>query len=186
MIIIGLGGKAGSGKSTVAEFLGHFGFREMAFAEPLKEAAALLFGFNEEQVNGALKEIVDGRLGKSPRMVLQELGDACRAIWPEVFVSAIRRRLFRVSGRVVISDVRFLNEARCLELLGAKLIRVQRPGAGARSGLIGHASEEELDAWTGWSATIVNDGTRERLYRQVGYLLQGWGIRPVRQVEAGP
>lgn len=186
MMIIGLSGKAGSGKSTVAEFLGYYGFQEMAFAEPLKEAAALLFGFNEEQVNGALKEVVDSRLGKSPRMVLQELGDACRMIWPEVFVSAIRRRLFRYDGRVVISDVRFLNEARCLELLGARLIRLQRPGAGAQTGLRGHASEEELDTWPGWSAVIVNDGTRERLYRQVGYLLQRWGIRPVRQAEVLP
>lgn len=185
MIIIGLGGKAGSGKSTVAEFLGHFGFQEMAFAEPLKEAAALLYGFNQEQTHGALKEVVDVRLGKSPRMVLQELGDACRAIWPEVFVSALRRRLFRFDGRVVVSDVRFRNEARCLEFLGARLIRLERPGAGARTGRPNHESEGELDDWPGWSVVIVNNGTKESLYRQVGYLLQRWGIRPMRQ-EAEP
>lgn len=184
MLILGLGGKAGSGKTTAARFLASYGFKEIAFADSLKESASLLFGFNQEQTNGFLKEVIDPRLGKSPRMVMQQFGDACRQIWPEVFVSAVRRKLFGPYDRVVVSDIRFFNEAEALSRLGAMLVRIERPGAGAQNGIESHASEYELDAWDGWSSVIVNSGcSRELFYRQIGYLLQRWGVEPLVETE---
>jgi len=170
-MIIGLGGKAGSGKSTAAAYLAGKGFEELAFADPLKEGAGILFGFNPEQTHGAFKDRLDHRIGRTPREVLQSLGDFTRVIWPEAFISAVRRQLHRAMGSVVISDVRFLNEARALELLGAILIRIERQGAGAVGGIESHASEIELDAWPGWSARIDNNGTKSDLYRQIDEVL---------------
>lgn len=172
MQIVGLGGKAGSGKSTAAAYLRDLGYEEIAFADPLKVGAETLFGFNPEQTYGALKEQIDPRLGKSPREVLQRLGDACREIWPDIFVSAIRRKLFGLERLVVVSDVRRLNEARSLKLLGAVLICIERPGAGAVNGVSGHISESELDYWPGWDVRIKNEDSLDDLYHKIGYVLQ--------------
>ena len=181
MLLIGLGGKAGAGKSTAAAYLKQYGFQEMAFADSLKEAAAALFDLNHEQVHGSLKEVPAVRIGKTPRRIMQEFGDACRSVWQEVFISCLRRRLFRFEGRVVVSDVRFLNEAKALEQLGAMLIRIDRPGLEETSGIPGHASEHELDGWNGWSTVICNDGHRYDLYVKLGRLLSAWGVSPLRQ-----
>ena len=178
MLIIGLGGKAGAGKSTAAAYLRRYGFVEMAFADSLKDVAGELFDLNWEQLHGALKEVPSARIGNSPRRIMQEFGDACRRIWPEVFISCLRRRLFRFDGRVVVSDVRFLNEVRALEQLGAMLLRLERPGL-PEAGLPGHASEHELDSFQGWSYVIHNDGDLFELYKKLGYLMLSWGVAPL-------
>lgn len=76
MKIIGLTGKKGSGKDTVADYLvKHHGFVKLSFAAPLKEICSILFGFTESQMNDhTLKETVDSRWGVSPRQVLQFVG----------------------------------------------------------------------------------------------------------------
>jgi hypothetical protein len=176
--IVGLGGKAGSGKNTAAAYLADLGYQTMAFADPLKEAAGAIFGFGAEQLDGDLKEIVDRRLQKSPRFVLQALGDACRGLWPEVFVAALRRRLRPVDLPVVVTDVRFGNEAQSLAYLGAILIRIDRPGAQAVNGIEGHHSETALDGWQGWHATVMNDGDRYSLYKKIGYVLKQYHLFP--------
>jgi hypothetical protein len=176
--IIGLGGKAGSGKSTAAKYLKDLGYQEMAFADPLKEAAGAIFGFDWAQLNGDLKETVDRRLQKSPRFVLQALGDACRGIWPEVFIAALRRRLYTFSGPVVVTDVRFGNEAQSLNYLGATMIRIDRLGARAVNGIEGHHSETQLDGWQGWQAVVCNDGDRYALNKKIGYILKSLNLFP--------
>lgn len=171
-MIIGLGGKAGSGKSTAAAYLAGKGFKEITFADPLKEGAGILFGFNPEQTHGAFKDRLDHRIGKTPREVLQSLGDFTRVIWPEAFITAVRRQLHRAMGPVVISDVRFLNEARALKLLGAVLIRLERQGPGVPVGCDGHASETELDDWPDWDARIANNGDLTALYQHIDRVLR--------------
>lgn len=70
-MIIGLGGAAGSGKDSAAHYLvERHGFEQVAFAEPLKAGCEALFAFNPEQLHGALKEVIDRRLGKAPREVM--------------------------------------------------------------------------------------------------------------------
>ncbi len=51
-LIIGLGGKAGSGKSTAAAYLQKFGFVEFTISQGLKQAAAHLFDLNHDQLHG--------------------------------------------------------------------------------------------------------------------------------------
>ncbi len=57
-LLVGLHGKKGHGKTTVAEHLGtHHGFVRIRFAAPFKEAiGARLFGMTEMQTDGLLKE----------------------------------------------------------------------------------------------------------------------------------
>ena len=53
MNIIGIAGKAGAGKDTVANILVEkFGYAKVSFADPLKRVALDLWGFTEEQLWG--------------------------------------------------------------------------------------------------------------------------------------
>ena len=53
MNVIGLAGKAGSGKSTVARHLvKQYGYVEIALADAVKRIAKQLYGFTDEQLWG--------------------------------------------------------------------------------------------------------------------------------------
>ena len=65
---------------------------------------------------------------------------------------------------VVVTDVRFLDEAEALKNLGAVLVRLERAGAGAPSGLPKHVSETELDLWQGWDYLLDNSGSLATLH----------------------
>jgi len=53
MKLVGINGKAGSGKDTVAEQLvSQFGFQQIALADPIKQYAYKVFGFTKEQLWG--------------------------------------------------------------------------------------------------------------------------------------
>jgi hypothetical protein len=114
--IIGLAGRAGSGKSTCARFLVEkYGAREFSFAEPLKRLAQDVFGFTDAQVFGsqADKEAIDPRWGISPREALIRLGNSARErVDPYIWLNACLR-LIHTSGAplAVVSDVRYPNEA---------------------------------------------------------------------------
>lgn len=174
-MILGLAGKGGSGKTLAARYLcDKYDFTELTFAEPLKAGTELLFGLNPEQTNGLLKEKLDERLGVTPREVLQRLGDACRAIWPAVFIAPVLQDLGIIQGPVVVSDLRFANEAQALRRAGAVLAKMVRPGAGVRADRQGHVSECDLDCWGPWDIVLANDGGIEDLYERLDNLMYHW------------
>lgn len=180
MVLIGLVGRAGSGKSTVAEHLvSAHGFRQEAFAAPLKDAAVAIFGWSRADLEGdtperrAWREKIDvwwaARLRMpelTPRWVLQHLGtEVMRANFHEdIWVAAMQRRLqARGKDDVVVSDVRMLNEAWAIREAGGVLVRVERPGSSAASS---HATEALADLLT-VDLTLVNDGTLGELLERV-------------------
>jgi hypothetical protein len=58
--IVGFGFKARSGKDTIADHLvREHGFRKGSFVQAMKEACRTIFGFNDDQLFGKLKEKVD-------------------------------------------------------------------------------------------------------------------------------
>lgn len=153
-MLIGLHGKAQSGKSTVAEHLFTHGFDEMTFAYPLKELVVDLFDLSWDQVlDEELKEKIDLRYGMSPRRMLQHLGtDVFREIYPNIWVDHLIRRIKRLKKdkpelRIVASDVRFKNEKEAIEKEGGYVWKIVRRGnTGSSSGIEGHASECDLDS----------------------------------------
>ncbi len=167
-MLIGLHGKAQSGKSTVAEHLFKHGFDEMTFAYPLKELVVDLFDLSWDQViDEELKEKIDLRYGMSPRRMLQYLGtDVFRQMYPDIWIDHLIRRTKRLKKlsengpdvRLVVSDVRFKNEKEAIEKEGGhvwKIVRGNNPGSA--SGIQGHASECDLDSVpdSGFSAVLV-------------------------------
>ncbi len=179
-LLIGLSGKSGSGKSTVAEYLREqHQYHQFALATALKDVVGTAFAMTEDHLHGPLKEEVDPRWGVSPRYLLQWLGtEILRRRWPDIWIRHLRQDIMdflSTNGQknIVVADVRFRDEAEALKAMGAVLWRLERPGhAGARNGIEGHVSECDLDDYRGWDAVIAAP-SKEQLFAQVDYLLSG-------------
>ena len=178
--IIGIAGRARAGKDTIAEHLQQVhGFCRRAFADALKKAAEDIFGLSHEQLYGREKETVDGFWGRSPREMLQLLGTEClrQGYGQDVWVRALQRFIHvrRAVRDWVVPDVRFVNEAEAIRAWGGRLWLVRRPGLEAM-GIVGHASEHDLDAFGAWDHVFENVGTPDDLCTLVdGVLLLGGG-----------
>ena len=127
-MLIGLCGAAGSGKNTVAEFLTEFA--QIAFADPLYECVSTITGLPVDRLKDReVKEAVMPHLGKSPRQLLQTLGTEWGrgTVHPEIWIRIAMERAGR-RPNVVITDVRFDNEAQAIVDAGGEVWRVARPG----------------------------------------------------------
>jgi hypothetical protein len=177
-VIIALAGCAGVGKDTVAEILG---WPVVRFADPLKEFCAMVFGWSDVQLNGpsALREQPDPAWKRpdgtclSPREALQKLGTEWgRACHPDVWARTGIRRAQAMGGHidpVLITDCRFINEARAVRAAGGEVWLITRPGTGGSS----HASEREVQSLEFRmlaNVTIENVGTKAELRAMVEYL----------------
>lgn len=177
-MIIGLGFKARAGKDTVGAYLVHkYGFVQESFAYPLKEyIGKKIFGFNEKQLYGSLKEVVDPVWGKTPRQILQLAGtDALRnKVHNDVWVISMKRKVREHMNMgnqfVVITDVRFKNEAQMIKDMGGVVIRVHRDFPDQISNTK-HSSELELENYDGWNHIINNNGTLDELFAQVDEII---------------
>jgi hypothetical protein len=167
-LVIGITGRKRHGKDSVGLWLARqYGYQPLSFAGTLKEAAALIFGLTFEQLHGdtADKERTDPRWGKSSREILQLLGtEVGRAIHPEVWIrSAFLHAEKAGYERVVITDVRFPNEAEAVRARGGKVIKVVRPSLVTTDQ---HASEAGVDDITP-DVEFLNDGTMDDLRSKV-------------------
>lgn len=189
-MIVGVSGKKGHGKDSVAGFLvEEFGFERRAFADKVKEIARVLFGLSHEQVHGtqAEKEGVDPRWGVSPRWILQLVGtevgrEGKLGVFEPLGVSAATvAAAFHTAGvrvgydltwveallhpvppgrRVVIPDVRFPNEAAGVTQRGGVVWKVRRPSLLQVEDT--HASEAGVDLIRA-DLDLENIGTLEEL-----------------------
>ena len=129
--VIGLSGKAGSGKTTAATFLNKtHRYARLKFADPMKDMARAL-GLCDEHLEGNLKEKPCELLGgKSPRYLLQTLGTEWgRNLMDQDFWVRIWTRkaigLLSDHGKLVVDDVRYQNEANAVRALGGVIIRLE-------------------------------------------------------------
>jgi hypothetical protein len=143
--VVGLFGQMGSGKDTVATILiKQHGFRRMSFASKLKDMVAGLFDWPRHMLEGDTKisrewrEKVDVKAATdfsmptlTPRLVLQLFGTEVvrKGFHDDFWIILLKRAIEALpdGSKVVITDVRFPNEAKCLEqTFGAKMFRVMR------------------------------------------------------------
>ncbi len=169
--LIGLSGKSGAGKDTVADYLvARHGFVRFAVADDLKRAAKFAFDFDDDQLWTSGRDEIDVRYHQTPRQMYQRLGDAIREIAPEAIVEGLRSRLRAKSPghRLVVTDVRMPPEVKALRDVGGVIWRIERPGLGVREHE--HGTETALDG-ARVDAVVMNDGSLSLLARRIEALL---------------
>ena len=166
-MIFGLAGRAGSGKDSVAEVLrSSYGIVPMKFAQPLYEMVAVMVGCTVESLQDrTLKEIPIPAIGKSPRELLQSIGTEWGRtfVGDDVWIKSMASRSLPLRGQgisIVITDVRFDNEADWIRRTGGAVWEVARPrhDTGCVGHAAHHASEAGIDSLL-IDRTIVNDGS---------------------------
>lgn len=189
LYLIGLTGAAGAGKDSVAVRLhGRHGYLSIAFATALRSEIAyawnvpvelllerktkearmpsLALGMCRDMSFVAWAYARDMQLAepRSPRYVMQLWGTEYRRAkdpdyWVRIVDEWIKRKHAAGYRHLVITDVRFPNEAALIRHYGGKLLRVVRPSlAGLADDTAQHASEQQAAALQ-VDGDILNDGT---------------------------
>lgn len=125
--IIGIAGRAGAGKNTVAEMIPNSSV--FGFADPLYEGLAAMLGVPEEMLRSRRnKETPLVWLGKSPRELMQTLGTEWGRgmVAQDIWLRLAKRRIETYGGTIVFSDVRFDNEAEWIRNQGGEVWLVER------------------------------------------------------------
>lgn len=181
-LLIGLTGAAGAGKDTVANHLtDRYGFLQVALAEPLNDMLAAMLEHVEVDYavlhERALKERpLRQLLQLSPRELKQTLGDWGRTLAPGLWLHIAQHRLGLLPGqtavhdRIVVSDVRFVNEASWLRMEGGVLVRVERPGAEPVRPHVSETEQQEAAFRAEVDFALHNDSTVGMLHERVDQL----------------
>lgn len=171
-MIIGLSGKAKSGKDTLADYLvQNYGFIKVAFADELKLMCASNFNLSNEQLYGTLKDVKDYNYNKTPREILQGTGRFYRSINIDFWVNKCLDKLL-LTKNYIISDVRLDNEYAAIKKLNGKIVRIKRDNV--LRGYVSNSndiSETDLDNHN-FDLTIDNNGTLIDLYNKI----DNWGM----------
>lgn len=170
-------GDMGAGKSSVADFLCYTaGYQRIAFADSLRDVAALLYG--EE--------------ARNDRTILQQLGPGLRQtmgqnVWADAWFRAYtgkhaRANAIPVPYRVVVDDCRYENEVGMLRGLGftfvhvtadrnRRVARLQANGKLTDESQLDHESERALPADYTPDFVVENTGSWEELEATVFHIL---------------
>ena len=192
-MIIGISGKAGSGKDTAAKMLEvlyanpDISYEDFAnkryknfadiqivhFADSLKETAQVLFRIGEWETNTQEgKKTTINWIGKTVRELLQGIGQGLRdAIDPDLWVKILFANTEDWSN-YIIADVRYPNEIYAIKKRNGVLIRIDRKGAGAGN----HSSETALDDYKEWDVHIENNGSIEDLFEAMKIFIKNYPI----------
>lgn len=166
MKIVGITGPAGVGKDTVADFLvARYGYTKVSMAGPLKAGLGAM-GFPEPLNRDDKEKLIPG-FSFTWREAAQRLGtEFGRALDPDIWVKVMAQRLRRAGDRIVISDIRFENEAATIRANGGVVLHLRGRAAdlGANAN---HASEAGIEVFTSCDGMIDNRGDFEWTKQQV-------------------
>lgn len=165
--VVGVAGRAGSGKNAVAAMIP--GAAVIQLADPLYAAVAVMLGVPEALLrHRAYKSAPLPGIGKTPRQLLQTLGTEWgrHLVGEDVWIRMAERRIeqFAAAGVTVvaIADVRFENEAEWVRARGGEIWHVYRHGLADDD----HASEAGIKVEAA-DRVIDNSGTLDDLRQAV-------------------
>lgn len=170
-MIIGLSGYAQSGKDTVAKYLlEKYNYKRVAFADNIR---SFLYDINPRIGGIRLQELVDrdgwdtAKVIPEVRRLLQDVGVSARTHFGESFwVDQAMRKI--ITTDVVITDVRFKNEAQMIRNNGGQIWRVIRPGITAVND---HISEHDMSDWD-FDFDLYNDSSLLNLHDDIDILME--------------
>lgn len=171
LLLIGIAGRARSGKDTVADFIiSRTGACKYSFAEPLKKMLLPLGIDMSDLYWQENKETVIPDFNASPRRLMQTLGTEWgrQLIHPDLWLNLAHQKLEQCVDGMVVSDVRFENEATWVRNQGGVIIHVRRDSAPF---VEKHTSEHGIMMYHAKDYLLNNDGTLEDLRTQVIQLL---------------
>lgn len=184
-MILGLAGRAGAGKDTAADVLcaGH-GFFRMAFADALRREIVEAFGIDPGLFAVDTKEVTTSALAigrcnhgdflslmmragysastpRSPRQIMRWWGTEFRRAqnpdyWLDRAAETLDAALQRGYRRIVITDLRFCNEANFIRRYNGQIWRIRRDVVDKRP--IEHESEAQIP-FIYSDATVENNGS---------------------------
>ena len=162
--LIGIMGLARVGKDTAtAHLCDTYGMESYAFADPIKSMLTGVFG---DLFRDGDREAPIDWLGKSPRQLMQTLGTEWgrEIVHPDLWVLVADQmwKKYQEIGwgaGVVLSDVRFRNEAEWILAQGGLLISLSREGVAA---VATHVSEQNIPFDLA-NVSLENNGTVEEL-----------------------
>lgn len=185
-MIIGVIGKMGTGKDTVAKMIKEiqpeYGWEVRQFSAKLKQVASILTGidvarFDDQQFK---RQQMDPEWNMTYREFLQRLGtDAIRnVLHNNVWINALMAEYKLIEHKIgdnlvvnrypnwIISDVRFINEAETIRRMGYPLVKIIRDVSSDN-----HVTETEMDKYHRHHYEIDNNGNLDNLRDQVKSLL---------------
>lgn len=179
--IIAFGHRKRVGKDTAAKFLDtHLrchGVRsvKLSFAAKLKAVCYDMFHwaglqpgiFYEDEKNAHLREVVLPKIGKTPRQIWIEVGNKMREVYSDVWIDNALHGT--PSAQVlIITDLRFANEASKVKALDGKIFKIIRGDAPVSD----DASDCALDDYTGWDRILENNGNLQVFHDLIAALGQ--------------
>ena len=180
-MIIGISGKIGSGKDSLADLIIKHNnqFEKKSYAYKLKKIGSLLTGteeslwFTQEGKNIYLPEwnMTIGRFQQLLGTEAMRVG-----LHPNTWIISLFADL-KEDSKWVITDVRFKNEAYAVKERGGFLIRIEGDPAKVRANStrdMSHPSETDLDDFTGWDSIYKNVGTLANLETYAELILAKW------------
>ena len=159
-MIIGLTGFKRTGKDTFASYFPS-NFTRMAFAEPLKQAAAIIYDVPITVFEDELKDATNEKWGNTHRDMLINVGQKMREVDPDHWVKLMKSRILSSQPRnsldatdqhILITDVRQPNELQMIEHLGGAVYLVQRKGVAWN----GHPTEKMATQLEHFAGRIEN------------------------------
>lgn len=182
-MIIGLTGYAQSGKDTVAQVLvNKYAFKRIAFADAIRffcyEVNPIVGWVANEPV--FLQKIVDRdgweqakKIGEI-RRTLQSTGVAARNKFGSNFwVERAFERVDPINDNIVVTDVRFINEADYIKALpDSQIWRVRRLNLGPVNS---HVSESQMDGYK-VDQIVLNNGTVSDLEYLLSTRMRGYDL----------
>jgi hypothetical protein len=167
--IIAICGAKRVGKDLLSNYIcNRYGYKKIAFAEPLKDCIKGLFNFTADQVgNSYVKDVVDERWGIAPRKAMQFFGTEIlqykiQELLPDIdrkFLAYTLVSKLKDDVAYVISDMRFMHEYEEVKKIGAFVIRIDRPGVmpDVNHDIAVHTSEVSYKDIP-YDMHIINDG----------------------------
>lgn len=176
-MIIGINGVSGSGKDTVGDYLRKKDyFEKFSFAAKMKKFTydlfkyiGVKFAYLYDKDRSLRKEVIT-----EDKTVIDywiAVGNSMRAIDPEVWIHPLKEVTEKFDN-VVVTDMRFPNEAQAIKDLGGFTLLVLREGSGDKRATM----DKLLGDWK-FDAVIHNDGTLEDLHKKIDEVYNGFKNR---------
>jgi len=164
--LIGLAGKAHAGKDTAAEHLAKvYGYKRLYFGRRIDEYACRFFDIPEKE-----KSVLS-------RRIKQGIGEMFRSVENEYYwIKFISSEYARMKGddgesRVVVSDVRRLNEIDWIRSNGGQVWLLERADCPPVEYGAGHQSETEIESFTDWDLILDPSEGAENVWAEVDRVL---------------